>query len=88
MSQVCGASLKSYQECCQSIWEDASESLEEYALYTTKNILQLKKSQDDAKLNRNVQEAIKKYIMEKSLCCDVGKCDIGKCDVRSVMLDL
>lgn len=40
--------------------------MEKYALYAAKNILQFRKNQDDIKLNRGLQEAIKKYIIEKS----------------------
>lgn len=38
--------------------------MEEYVLYAAKNILQIKKSQQNTKLDRDVQNAIKNHIIE------------------------
>lgn len=51
--------LKSYQKYYWGIWESINEDLEKYALYTTKNIRQLKKSLDDLKLDRDLEKAAK-----------------------------
>lgn len=58
--------------------------MEKYALYTAKNIFQIRKNQLDAKLDRDLQNATKNYIMEtkmfdgKDINFDNGKKDIKK----------
>lgn len=42
-----------------NIWKNAIGGLEEYAQYAAKNILQIKKSQLDAKLDRNLRNVVK-----------------------------
>lgn len=44
--------------------------MEKYVLYTVKNILQFKKSQINAKLDRNLRNAVKKYAIEANLLED------------------
>lgn len=48
-------------------WEDFVENLEKYILYTTKDIFQIKKSQQDTKLDRDLQNAAKNYIIKAEI---------------------
>lgn len=41
--------------------------MEEYALYAAKNIFQIKKSQLEAKLDKNLQNAAKNYAMKTKM---------------------
>ncbi len=56
-----GALLGIYTDYCWNIWEDAIGGLEEYAQYTAKNIFQIWKSQLDAKLDRDLRNAVRNY---------------------------
>lgn len=53
------ALLGTYRNYYWNIWKNAIGGLEEYAQYAAKNILQIKKSQLDAKLDRNLRNAAK-----------------------------
>lgn len=53
------ALLGTYRNYYWNIWKNAIGGLEEYAQYAAKNILQIKKSQLDAKLDRNWRNAAK-----------------------------
>lgn len=44
--------------------------MEEYVLYATKNILQIRKSQQDTKLDRDLQNVAKNYIIEINIFID------------------
>lgn len=64
------ALLETYYDYCWNIWEDTSKNLEEYELYAAKNILQLRKSQVDAKLNRDLWNTAKEHVIEANLLED------------------
>lgn len=58
------ALLKTYLDYCWNIWEDIIEKLEEYVLYITKNILQIRNSQEDAKLCRDLRNAARNHLID------------------------
>lgn len=47
-----------------NFWKDLVENLEKYTLYAAKNIFQIRKSQENAKLDRDLQNAIKNFIIK------------------------
>ncbi len=55
------ALMGTYIDYYWNIWEDAIEVLEEYTQYTAKHILQIKKSQLDAKLHRDLRNVARNH---------------------------
>lgn len=47
-----------------NVWKYFIKSLEKYLLYIAKNIFQRKKSQQNIKLNRNLRNIAKKFIID------------------------
>ncbi len=58
------ALLGTYTDYYWNIWEDTIGRLEEYAQYAAKNILQIRKNQLNAKLNRDLRNAARNYQVE------------------------
>ncbi len=56
-----GALLGTYMDYCWNIREDTIGGLEEYVQYAAKNILQIRKSQVDAKLDRDLRNAARNH---------------------------
>lgn len=56
-----------YLDYYWNISKNSIKNLEEYILYATKNIFQIKKIQQDAKLNRDLRNAAKNLIIEPDI---------------------
>ena len=55
------ANLSSFRNLCWQIWEDTSQQLEEHTLYVAGNILQMRKSQIETKLDQDLYRTAKDH---------------------------
>ncbi len=61
------ANLSLFRNLCWQIWEDTSKQFEEYLLYVTGNILQMRKSQIETKLDQDLHRAAKRNAIETEM---------------------
>ena len=61
---------ETFQDHGWKILKDTSRRLADYTLYAAKNILTLRKSQVDAKLDRNLQNVVNENVMDINLLAD------------------
>lgn len=55
---------------CWNICKNSVENLKEYTLYAIKNIIQIRKSQQDAKLDWDLENIVKNSIIETDIFVD------------------
>lgn len=59
--------LRIYQDYCWSIWKDVIQDFQDYILFVIKNILQIKNSQIDTKLDKDFWKATNKHVIKVDL---------------------
>lgn len=58
------ALLEIYLDYYWNIWKNVTEGLKKYAFYIAKNLFQIRKSQQDGKLDRDLRNVVKKHLIK------------------------
>lgn len=59
--------MKIYLDYYWNIWDDAIENLKKYTLYITNNIFQNRKCYFNIKIDKNLQNAAKNYVIDRKI---------------------